>query len=227
MALILSIETATPVCSVALHHHGIIKASSHLFVEQSASSKLAVMIDELLQRCQVATGELNAIAVSAGPGSFTGLRIGVATAKGMCYTLNIPLIAVNTLEILVKQMAKHTPDETLLCPMLDARRMEVYCMLTSANGQVIEPTSAKIIDTESFGSWLIKNKIIFFGSGALKCKEVIQNDNAIFFTDIAPSAEELGELAFEKFRRDQLENVFEFEPFYLKDFLIKKPTTHP
>lgn len=227
MALILSIETATPACSVALHQQGIIKASSHLFVEQAASAKLAVMIDEVLERSQVRHNELTAIAVSAGPGSYTGLRIGAATAKGMCYALNLPLISVNTLDILVQQVAKYIPDDTLLCPMLDARRMEVYCLLTTVNRQVILPTTAKIIDAESFDSWLIKNKIIFFGSGALKCKEVIQSDKAIFVSGVHPSAEALGELAFDKIKHNQSENVFEFEPFYLKDFLIKKRNAYP
>ncbi len=226
MALILSIETATPVCSVALHQKGMVKGSSHLFIKQEASSKLAVMIDELLERCQVQRNELNAIAVSAGPGSYTGLRIGVATAKGMCYALSLPLISVNTLDILAEQVAKYVPDDALLCPMLDARRMEVYCMLATVNRQVVLPTAAKIIDADSFNSWLIKNKIIFFGSGALKCREIIQSDNAIFIDGIYPSAEALGELAYEKLGHNQLADVFEFEPYYLKDFLIKKPNTH-
>ena len=221
--MILSIETATPVCSVALHQTGVIRGSSHLFVEQEASSKLAVMIDELLERCQGRQNELSAIAVSAGPGSYTGLRIGVATAKGMCYALNLPLIAINTLEILVKQMLKYGPGNALLCPMLDARRMEVYCLMATAKGQVVMPTAALIVDQESFAPWLAKDKVIFFGSGAWKCREVIQSDKAIFVAAVHPSAEELGELAFEKFKGNQVESVFDFEPFYLKDFLIKKP----
>lgn len=223
MSLILSLETASSVCSVALHDEGIIKASSHLFISQSASSKLAVMVDELLKRCDLKPSQLHAVAVSEGPGSYTGLRIGVATAKGLCYALNIPLIAVNTLESLVQKIATQFSDEVILCPMLDARRMEVYCLLANNKGDVLEPTQAKVIDESSFADLLLKSKIVFFGNGAAKCKELITSSNAIFLSDIVPSAEEIGELAFKKFHAEQFEDLADFEPFYLKDFLIKKP----
>lgn len=223
MALILSLETASSVCSVALHDDGIIKASSHLYISQSASSRLAVMVDELLKRCDLKPNQLDAVAVSEGPGSYTGLRIGVATAKGLCYALNIPLIAVNTLESLVKKVATQFSDEVILCPMLDARRMEVYCLLANSNGDVLEPTQAKVIDESSFADVLAKSKVVFYGNGAAKCKEMIKSANAIFLSDIVPSAEQIGELAFKKFTEEQFENLADFEPFYLKDFLIKKP----
>ncbi|HRK55768.1 MAG TPA: tRNA (adenosine(37)-N6)-threonylcarbamoyltransferase complex dimerization subunit type 1 TsaB [Cyclobacteriaceae bacterium] len=223
MSLILSLETASAVCSVALHDDGIIKASSHLFISQSASSQLAVMVDELLKRCDLKPNQLNAVAVSEGPGSYTGLRIGVASAKGLCYALDIPLIAVNTLESMVQKIATQFSDEIILCPMLDARRMEVYCLLANNKGDVLEPTQAKVMDETSFEEVLSKNKVVFFGNGAAKCKEVITNANAIFLSDITPSAEQIGELAFKKFQTQQFEDLANFEPFYLKDFLIKKP----
>ena len=223
MSYILSLETATSVCSVALHHNKEIKASSHLFIGQSASSKLAVMIDELLNRCDVSPTQLNGVAVSAGPGSYTGLRIGVATAKGLCFALDIPLMAINTLESMINKVAAQYPAGTLLCPMLDARRMEVYCLVTDSTRKILEPTQAKVIDEESFEELLATNKIIFFGNGAIKCQEVITSANAIFLSDVYPSAEQIGELAYEKFNAEQFENLADFEPYYLKDFLIKKP----
>ncbi|MEQ9413709.1 MAG: tRNA (adenosine(37)-N6)-threonylcarbamoyltransferase complex dimerization subunit type 1 TsaB, partial [Cyclobacteriaceae bacterium] len=211
------------VCSVALHGDGIIKASSHLFISQSASSQLAVMIDELLKRCDLKPNQLNAIAVSEGPGSYTGLRIGVASAKGLCYALDIPLIAVNTLESMVHKIATQFSDGIVLCPMLDARRMEVYCLLANNKGDILEPTQAKVIDESSFADVLSQKKMVFFGNGAAKCKEAITSANATFLSDIVPSAEQIGELAFKKFQSEQFEDLADFEPFYLKDFLIKKP----
>ncbi len=223
MALILSIETATPVCSVALHHNGEILAASSLFISQSASSRLAVMIDELLKRCEKSPNDLDAVAVSAGPGSYTGLRIGVATAKGMCYALNLPLLAINTLESMVRQVAVHFADEALFCPMIDARRMEVYCLMSKKNLDIIEPTQAKVIDQTSFSNILEDNKVIFFGSGAAKCQHLISSDNAIFLADVSPSAADMGAMAYAKFSSQKFENLADFEPYYLKDFLIKKP----
>lgn len=223
MALILSLETATSVCSVALFNDGVILASSHLHIGQSASSKLAVMIDELLKRCDKSAKDLSAVAVSAGPGSYTGLRIGVATAKGMCFALNIPLIAINTLESMVAQITTHYPDDVLFCPMIDARRMEVYCSLLKKDLEIIEPTQAKVIDESSFSSVMEKNKIVFFGNGASKCQEAISSANAIFLSDMHPSAVDVGLMAHEKFKNQEFENLAEFEPYYLKDFLIKKP----
>lgn len=226
MALILSLESATPVCSVALFEGAKLLDSSHLQIPQSASSKLAVMIDEVLKRCNVSPKQLNAVAVSSGPGSYTGLRIGVASAKGLCFALSIPLIAVNTLESMVSQVADRSNEGDLLCPMLDARRMEVYCLLALADGRVIQETQAKVIDESSFQSELSKNKIIFFGNGAAKCRDVIQHTNAVFLDDVFPSAVDIGRLAFAKFESQTFEDLASFEPFYLKDFMVKKPKTN-
>jgi tRNA threonylcarbamoyladenosine biosynthesis protein TsaB len=176
--------------------------------------------------------QLKGVIVAAGPGSYTGLRIGVATAKGICYALKIPLVSINTLELLAYQFKfSTTPSplergpggEVLLCPMLDARRMEVYCMLLDSNLVVKESTQAKIIDAESFADKLAIHKVYFFGDGAMKCKELIKHEKAHFISGLIPSAVQLGELGFKKWKTQQIEDVASFEPYYLKEFMIKKP----
>jgi tRNA threonylcarbamoyladenosine biosynthesis protein TsaB len=225
MALILSLETATSVCSAALHDDGKVIASSEYHVPQSTASMLAVLIDEIFKHASVKPLQLNAVAVSAGPGSYTGLRIGVATAKGFCYALNIPLIAINTLELMTYQVTSQDSlsKDVLLCPMLDARRMEVYTLLANADLTIIEPTEAKVIDELSYQSWLEKNKILFFGNGSDKCKEMIRHEHAVFIPGVTPSAAKLGEMAFQKFNSNQFEDLATYEPYYLKDFMVKKP----
>ena len=223
MAVLLSLETSTTVCSAALHENGKIQSSIELHIAQSASSRLAVVIDDLLELCDVQASQVDGVAVSAGPGSFTGLRIGVATAKGLCYALGVPLISVNTLELMTHQAKEFNFDNTLLCPMLDARRMEVYCLLADASLTVLESTEAKVIDELSFRSWLDQGVISFFGNGSAKCKGIIRHPNARFIDGIIPSAVMLGELAFQKFEAKQFEDISAFEPFYLKDFMIRKP----
>ncbi len=232
MALILSLETSTTVCSAALHEDGNLLASQELLTPQSASSQLAPIIKNLLEEVGVASMDINAVAVASGPGSYTGLRIGVATAKGLCYALNIPLIAVNTLELMAYQVVNSSftlksgsRDEVLFCPMLDARRMEVYCLLADMELNIIEQTQAKIIDVESFVDWLGQKKIYFFGNGADKCREMIRHPNAIFLEGIGPMASSLGEIAFEKYKRSEFEDLSSFEPHYLKEFMVKKPKT--
>jgi tRNA threonylcarbamoyladenosine biosynthesis protein TsaB len=233
MALILSLETATSVCSAALHEDGILLAFSEYHVPQSTASKLSVLIDQLFELATIHPSQVSALAVSAGPGSYTGLRIGVATAKGFCYALNIPLIAINTLELLTYQISSALIPSTLeggsgeakalLCPMLDARRMEVYTLLAGTDLKVIEPTEAKVIDELSYQLWLEKNKILFFGNGSDKCREMIQHENAVFLPGVIPSAAKLGEMAFRKFNSNQFEDLAAYEPYYLKDFMVKKP----
>src|SRR5690606_26810438 len=150
MAYILSIETSTQVCSVALHRDDHLLVTSEVHIEQSHASRLAPLIDEVLRWSGIQATELDAIAVSAGPGSYTGLRIGVSTGKGLCYGLNIPMVAVNTLELLAFQMSRRTDYDTLLCPMIDARRMEVYCLMTDRQFNIVSPVEARIIDEMSF-----------------------------------------------------------------------------
>ncbi len=229
MGLILSIETSTSVCSAALHQDGALLTSLEYHLPQSTASKLALIIEQLFKLSDTQPAQLSAVAVSAGPGSYTGLRIGVATAKGLCYALNIPLIAVNTLELMVSQVVSTFPakgansDGTFLAPMLDARRMEVYTLLADSKGETISPTEAKIIDEQSYQSWLEQSKIIFFGNGADKCRTVITHSNASFIEGIVPSASKLGTLAFQKFIKNELEDLATYEPYYLKDFMVKKP----
>ena len=224
MALILSLETSTTVCSVALHNNGKLVAAAEMHKEQSHASKLAVLIDQLLKLADIPMNAIQAIAVSEGPGSYTGLRIGVSTAKGLCFALGIPLLSVGTLALLAKQMKLKTIlDNAWLCPMIDARRMEVYCQMFDSEMNALQAIEAKVIDEESFKDSLSNHKIIFFGDGAAKCKPVITHPNAFFISDIVPSAKELGLLANEKFLKSEFENLVTFEPFYLKEFLIKKP----
>jgi tRNA threonylcarbamoyladenosine biosynthesis protein TsaB len=251
MSLLLSIETSTSICSVALHEEGYLIQSIENEIPQSASSQLAVMIHKALESAEKKPNQIQAVVVSAGPGSYTGLRIGVATAKGICYALQVPLISINTLELMAHQFhsshhietppfslgegsgmrstaeASPSPERGLggevLCPMLDARRMEVYCMLLDSNLSILEPTHAKIIDESSFKDQLDQRPIYFFGNGADKCKEAIKHPNAHFISGIVPSAAKLGELGFKKYKATLFEDVATFEPFYLKDFLIRKP----
>lgn len=231
MPVLLSLETSTSVCSAALHEDGKLLASLESHIPQSASSKLAVMIDQLFKTTQISPDSVKAVVVSSGPGSYTGLRIGVATAKGFCFALNVPLLSINTLELMTYQVISSFPeqeligelDKALFCPMLDARRMEVYCLIADQKSNVLEQTNAKVIDELSFDIWLKKNVIYFFGNGAIKCKSLITHTNSRFIDDVIPLASMLGELGYKKFQLNQLENVSSFEPLYLKDFVAKKP----
>ncbi|NOS56260.1 MAG: tRNA (adenosine(37)-N6)-threonylcarbamoyltransferase complex dimerization subunit type 1 TsaB [Cyclobacteriaceae bacterium] len=226
MSLLLSIETSTLGCSVALHEQGKLLHSVETQVPQSASSQLAVMIQQVFNESRKKPAELKGVAVAAGPGSYTGLRIGVATAKGLCYALEIPLVSINTLELLAYQFInskKIESSSSLLCPMLDARRMEVYTILLDAKLNILRPTEAKVIDATSYVDLLENNSIYFFGDGAAKCQEFIKHPNARFVADITPLASYLGEMGFAKWEKNQVEDIASFEPFYLKDFLIRKP----
>ena len=227
MAILLSIETSTSISSVALHRDGVLISEERNPVPQSTASQLAVMIQRLLKQAHIQPKELNAIVVTSGPGSYTGLRIGVATAKGLCYALTIPLIAINSLELMTHKAIVSNPDHVAdwFCPMLDARRMEVYCLLMNRAGVTLQPTHARVIDQDSFIEELKTNKIVFFGDGAEKCKNVIKSSQAFFIDDIHPTAEFLGYLGHTRWVSQKFENLGEFEPFYLKDFLIKKPNS--
>ncbi len=230
MALLLSLETSTQCCSAALHDHGILIASEMIETPRSAASQLAVMIERVFQTTNRKPQELKGVIVAAGPGSYTGLRIGVATAKGLCYALNIPIISVNTLELLAYQFLGMDSrkkeihnNKAILCPMLDARRMEVYCALLDRDLTYVEQVQAKVIDEESFRVKLESNPMLFFGEGADKCKDIIKHPNAHFFSGIVPLASSLGVIGYKKWKEGEHEDLILFEPFYLKDFLIKKP----
>ncbi len=225
MALILNIETATTVCSVSLAKDGKLLSLKEQNGDYSHAENLTLFIEDVLKQAQIKLSKVDAIAVSKGPGSYTGLRIGVSTAKGLCYSLDKPLIAINTLQqmALSQQPATNNQQPVLLCPMLDARRMEVYCAVYDLNGKEVKETSAEIIDEHSFADILKTNKVIFFGDGSAKCKEIVsKNSNAIFIDDVVPSAKNMIELSEQAYNAKQFEDVAYFEPFYLKDFVAGK-----
>jgi len=235
MALLLSLETSTQSCSVALHDDGVLVASKVIETPRSAASQLAVIIDKVFQTSNRKPKELKGVIVAAGPGSYTGLRIGVATAKGLCYALNIPIVSVNTLELMAFQFLELAAvknnilknntlkNNAIMCPMLDARRMEVYCALLDHNLKYTEQVQAKVIDEESFKNDLETSPIFFFGDGADKCKDIIRHANAHFSSGLIPLASSLGVIGYKKWKEGAYEDLVSFEPFYLKDFLIKKP----
>lgn len=222
MALILCIETATKSCSVALVKEGVVLARREEVSDRySHAEQLTLFIEAVLQEQEKSMKDLAAVAVSKGPGSYTGLRIGVSTAKGLCYALDIPLMAISTLEAMAKGMqSKEVAD--LYCPMIDARRMEVYCALYAAEGQQSE-IAAKVIDEDSFKDVLEKKSILFFGDGADKCQETIQHQNARFIEQLYPSATDMAVLASQAYAQQNFEDVAYFEPYYLKDFVAGKP----
>ncbi len=230
MALILGIETATETCSVALAQDGNILAMQENTGQNEHSSRLNLFVEEVLREAGLKLPDLDAVAVSMGPGSYTGLRIGVSAAKGWCYALDKPLIAVETLKAMAlkaktKLLEESQPLEKLLfCPMIDARRMEVYCALFDENLHESLATHAAIVDEHSFLE-ISKNKnLLLFGNGASKCKELFANRPEIRFLDHhTASAQEIVILANEKFKSGDFVDTAYFEPFYLKDFVAGKP----
>ena len=221
MALILSIETSTDVCSVALHENGVLVGSQLHQVEKSHSSLLPTIAIEVLEETNHTFEDLGAIAVSAGPGSYTGLRIGVTTAKGFCYSMEIPLISVDTLDIMIQAVKGKFKGDHLLCPMIDARRMEVYTKMVNENGDKVWSLQPKILDENSFKEF--NNMVYVFGNGAPKFKEINTQENLIFIDEIVPDAMNMGELAYNKFQSGQFEDVAYFEPNYLKEWRTTMP----
>jgi len=221
MSYILQIETATTVCSVALARDSEVVAYKQLDERNIHAEIITLFIEELITTAAIKYNDLDAIAVSCGPGSYTGLRIGVSTAKGLCFALDKPLIAVETLTAMAQGVIDTKAySNRLLCPMIDARRMEVYTAVFDTTGNRIMPTSAEIIDENSFADLLKDHKILFFGDGAEKCKDVLgENSNAMFLPGFTNSATHLTQQAFEKFNRKDFEDVAYFEPYYLKDFI--------
>lgn len=224
MSLILQIETATTVCSVALSENGSVLAYKEIQQRNVHAEVITLFIDEVLKMSSKQYNDLSAVAVSCGPGSYTGLRIGISVTKGLCYSLDIPFIAVETLEAMKDGMIAENPaSDTLFCPMIDARRMEVFTAVFDAEGNRIKLTSAEIIDSSSFSDLLKANKIVFFGDGASKCSEVLgENPNAQIVPDFHNSARHLTKKATEKFINKDFEDTAYFEPFYLKDFIAGK-----
>ncbi len=223
MPLILQLETATTSCSVALALDGNVLSFKELNERSIHASQLTIFIAAVMANTGKAFSDLDAIAVSKGPGSYTGLRIGVSTAKGLCYALDVPLISVNTLEAMAAgKAAVDSRNDRLYCPMIDARRMEVYTALFDKNVELKLPVQAKIIDEASFEDLLTTYKIVFFGDGAEKCKDVILHPNAEIIEGFVNSARDLSKPAFQKFQSSDFEDMAYFEPFYLKDFIPLK-----
>lgn len=217
MAYILNVETATTNCSVAISLKGeILFLMEDNSLNYSHAESLHVFIDKVLESLNVKLSQLDAIAVSKGPGSYTGLRIGVSAVKGLCFALDKPLISVETLQSLAHQV-KVT--EGVIVPMLDARRMEVYSAVYDAQHHQIRNTEAQILDEASFKTYLDSGKVYFIGNGTQKAKTIITHSNAIFIDEKLPSAREMGQLAFNKYTKNDFEDVAYFEPYYLKEFI--------
>lgn len=228
MAILLNIETSTAVCSVSISDDTKIEFYREAVEEKSHASSLAVLIDEGMKKLNLTYNQLNAVSVSRGPGSYTGLRIGVSTAKGICYGANIPLISVSTLKtlaygVIVDLQNNSNTENMLLCPMIDARRMEVYNAIFNINGVQQSDIKADIINKDSYKELLDKHTIYFFGDGAVKCKEIITHTNAKFIDGIYPSAKNMVTIANQKYHNKELEDTAYFEPFYLKDFIATIP----
>ena len=227
LAIILNIETATKNCSVSLAKNGEILAIKELNNgNYSHAEVLHPFIVEVLKEANLNSNDIDAVAVSKGPGSYTGLRIGVSAAKGLCFAFDTPLISIKTLESLANAISV---DEGIIVPMLDARRMEVYSAAFDNNYKEIREIKAEIIDENSFSDYLAMSKVYFLGDGAHKCKEVITSENAIFIDEKFPSSKEMAVLSYNKYKKNDIEDVAYFEPFYLKDFVAipqkkKKPT---
>lgn len=219
--IILNIETATTNCSVSISKEGkTIVLKENYDKNYSHAERLHVYIDEVLKEAGISANDLSAVAISKGPGSYTGLRIGVSASKGLCFALDKPLISISTLESLAYQV---DCVDGVIIAMLDARRMEVYSAVFDSNHNQIRDTEAQIIDEQSFNSYLEKGKVYFIGNGVEKTKTVINHPNAIFVEGKLPSANEMSLLANKKFKIIEFEDVAYFEPYYLKDFVALKP----
>ncbi|MDH7913285.1 tRNA (adenosine(37)-N6)-threonylcarbamoyltransferase complex dimerization subunit type 1 TsaB [Winogradskyella sp. SYSU M77433] len=220
MAIILNIETATTNCSVSLSKDGeILVLKEDNSSGYSHAETLHVFIDNVFKEAKIEPSAIDAIAVSKGPGSYTGLRIGVSTAKGLCFALNKPLIATDTLEALANQI---TSNDGFIVPMLDARRMEVYSAIYNSNLKLAREIKAEILNKESFKELLEKSKVYFIGNGVEKTKTLIQHPNAVFVEGQLPSAKEMAKLSEIKYKKSDTEDVAYFEPYYLKDFVALK-----
>ena len=227
MAIILNIETSTKNCSVSIADSGRVIASKELNNgNYSHAEVLHPFIAQILEEVAISKDKIDAIAVSKGPGSYTGLRIGVSAAKGLSFALNKPLISIDTLTSLSYAVSIN---KGVIVPMLDARRMEVYAAIFDKEHQKIREIKAEIIDNTSFAEELERGEVYFLGDGAQKCKETITHKNAVFVDGKFPSSIEMAELSYQKYNNSNFEDVAYFEPFYLKDFIVipekkKKPT---
>lgn len=222
--MILSLETATRNCSVALINskNGELTIKEQFSEKYSHAEQLNIFIEEVLKSAGKSFSDLEAISISEGPGSYTGLRIGVSTAKGLCYALNVPLIAVGTLPAMTRGAVNKHPDYSVYVPMIDARRMEVFTQSFEKTGAHIDELRAEIVEPYSFDH-LTDRKTLFFGDGAQKCAGILNSENFHFVVDFHPSAKDVALIAKEKFDKGEFEDVAYFEPFYLKDFIAGPP----
>lgn len=231
MALILNIESSTEVCSVTLAENGVIIQTLENLAGQNHAMLVTKYIQEIFSNQGLTIDKLNAVSVSGGPGSYTGLRIGVASAKGICYALGIPLIAITSLAAMSHHVIENNAEynlpkdkELLFCPMIDARRMEVYTAVYNRNLKMIREIKADIIDHLSFSAYLGKGKMVFFGNGAAKCRDTIAHPNACFLDCITTSAKYMAILSEKAYQDRGFVDIAYYEPFYLKDFVATIPT---
>ncbi len=226
MACILHIETSSTVCSVAVSHDGGLIYEDEDRSGPNHAERLGCYVDQALSFTDNHAIPLDAVSVSCGPGSYTGLRIGVSMAKGLCYGRDVPLVAVPTLDLLCVPLLlgeRITEENALLCPMLDARRMEVYAKLVDRSLKEVRATQADIVEADTYREWLDERPVYFFGPGAMKCGDIIRHPNAHFIDGVEPLAKYMQPLAEMRFLRGQTEDVAYFTPFYLKDFVAKMP----
>jgi len=221
MAVILNIETSTPICSVALAKNGVVVAVIENEGENLHASQLAIYIEEIFKEANISIKDIDAVAVSEGPGSYTGLRIGVSTAKGIAYAADKKLIAVSTLQSIAigAKLSGNFSENAWFCPMIDARRMEVFMAFYDFEGKQQSGVSAKVITENDFEEELNLRPIVFAGNGAEKCKSSITHHNALFIKDIKASAKYMAMLSEKNYEQKNFKDVAYFEPFYLKDFV--------
>lgn len=226
MVYILSLETSTPICSVALHRNGILLGEKSLDVPGAHSEKLMGMIESILDECELATEQISAVAVSEGPGSYTGLRIGVSVAKGLAFASDIPLIGVSTLAALSYGGKSQVKEAGVIIAMLDARRMEVYREVFDQELKPIEKLDSQIIDENSYSELLDKGKVYFVGDAVEKVSKVVEHPNAVFL-NLKISADYVGVLAYEKFQSEEFADLAYFVPNYLKEFKALQSKKNP
>ncbi|MBR1463499.1 MAG: tRNA (adenosine(37)-N6)-threonylcarbamoyltransferase complex dimerization subunit type 1 TsaB [Prevotella sp.] len=225
MSCILHIETSTDVCSVAVSQDGAVIFNKEDHGGPNHSVNLGLFVDEAMSFTDSHAIPFDAVAVSCGPGSYTGLRIGVSMAKGICYARDLKLLSVSTLELLAVPvlLREQVEEDALICPMLDARRMEVYAGIYDRGLRVVRPVEADIVDAETYKEYLDKQPVYFFGNGAAKCMDIINHPNARLIAGIEPLAKHMMPLAERKMMQEKYEDVAYFTPFYLKDFVAKAP----
>jgi tRNA threonylcarbamoyladenosine biosynthesis protein TsaB len=227
--MILCLETATDLCSVALCNNSGIVSLRESNESKSHATLLTVFIEEILRENGIGASALDAVAVSKGPGSYTGLRIGVSVAKGLAYSVSIPLIALETTVSMFYGLVAGSPEDypkeinTIFCPMLDARRMEIYYAMYDREGNILKDISAEIITPDTFGDIPVSKKIVLFGEGAAKCRDVIKRENLYFAENFRISASHMHKPVMQAFNNRKFEDVAYFEPLYLKDFITSQP----